>query len=102
MKEAFNEKAMVRLQHNVADWKEKWRDLGDRSQPLYISNDVWKGIKAYWNLPKSVRKSLKCSASRMTRYAQGNLPIPHTSGQIPHAGKALQIVSLLLFFNFKK
>ncbi|KAF2541070.1 hypothetical protein F2Q68_00031006 [Brassica cretica] len=29
----------------------------------------------------------------MTRYAQGNLPIPHTSGQIPHAGKALQIAA---------
>ena len=102
MKKAFNEKAMARLKNNVADWKEKWRVLGDSSQPLYISDEVWEGLKTYWNLPKSVRKSLKCSAYRMTRDAHGNLPIPHTSGQIPHAGKALQIVSLLSFFNFKK
>ena len=101
MKKAFNEKAMTRLKNNVADWKEKWRVLGDRSQLLYISDDVWKGLKAYWNLPKSIRKSLKCSASRMTRDVQGNLPIPHTSRQIPHAGKALQIVGLLSFFNLK-
>ena len=99
MKEAFNEKAMARLKNNVADWKEKWRVLGDRSQSLYISDDVWKGLKAYWNLPKSVRNSLKCFASRMTRDAHGNLPIAHTSGQIPHAAKGLQIVSLLTLFN---
>ncbi|WZZ26999.1 hypothetical protein YC2023_010400 [Brassica napus] len=30
----------------------------------------------------------------MTRDAQGNFPIPPTSGQIPHAGKALQIVTM--------
>ena len=81
MKEAFNDKAMARLKNNVADWKEKWRVLGDRSQPLYISDDVWKGLKPYWNLPKSVRKSLKCSASRLTSDAQGNFPIPHTPGK---------------------
>ncbi|KAF3604022.1 hypothetical protein F2Q69_00035888 [Brassica cretica] len=40
VKEAFNEKAMARLKNNVADWKEKCRVLGDRSQPLYISDDA--------------------------------------------------------------
>ncbi|KAF3556993.1 hypothetical protein F2Q69_00010716 [Brassica cretica] len=60
---------MTRLENNVADWKEKLRVLGDRSQPLYISDDVWKSLKAYCNVPKSVRKSLKCSASRLTHDA---------------------------------
>ena len=69
MKEAFNEKAMARLKNNVADWKEKLRVLGDRTQPLYISDDVWKSLKAYCNFPKYVRKSLKCSASRLTHDA---------------------------------
>ncbi|KAH0872809.1 hypothetical protein HID58_070171, partial [Brassica napus] len=48
---------------------------------------------AYWNLPKSVQRSLTCSMARLTRDDDGNLPVPHTSGQIPHAGRALQITT---------
>ncbi|CAN6937675.1 unnamed protein product, partial [Brassica oleracea] len=31
--------------------------------------------------------------TRLTRDDDGNLPVPHTSGQIPHAGRALQIAA---------
>lgn len=100
MKKAFNNKAMLRLKNIVGDWKEKWKFFGDEAKQTYLSNDVWTGLKAYWLLPKSVQRSLKCSAARLTRDAQGNLPIPHTSGQTPHAKRALQIVSFRFFLNF--
>ncbi|KAG5375121.1 hypothetical protein IGI04_039717, partial [Brassica rapa subsp. trilocularis] len=62
-------KGMSRLKNNVGDWK-------DGANPIYVINDVWKGLKAYWNLPKSVRRFLKCSAARLTSDAEDNLPIP--------------------------
>ena len=102
MKEEFYKKAMARLKNIVGDWKEKWRVLGDDAKEAYLSNDVWKGLKAYWNLPKSVQRSLTCSTARLTRDDDGNLPVPHTSGQIPHTGRALQIVSLQSFLIFIK
>lgn len=76
MKAAFNAKAMARLKNNVGDWKEKWMVVGDEAKPVYISDDIWTGLKTYWNWPKSVRKSLCCSASRLTHDAQENFPIP--------------------------
>ena len=102
MKEKFYKKAMARLKNIAGDWKEKWRVLGDDAKEAYLSNDVWKGLKAYWNLPKSVQRSLTCSTARLTRDDDGNLPVPHTSRQIPHTGRALQIVSLRSFLIFIK
>ena len=55
MKAAFYKKAMARLKNIVGDWKEKWRVMGDDAKEAYLSNDVWKGLKAYWNFPKSVK-----------------------------------------------
>lgn len=85
MKAAFNAKAMARLKNNFGDWKEKWRVLGDKAKPVYVSDDIWTGLKAYWNWPKSVQNSLCCSASGLTRDAHGNFPIPphlpHTLGR---------------------
>ena len=95
MKEGFSKKAAIRLKNIVGDWKDMWRIYGDAAKEVYLSNAVWTGLKAYWNSPKSVQRSLTCSAARLTRDADGNLPITHTSGQTPHAGRALQIVSLL-------
>ncbi|KAF3566310.1 hypothetical protein DY000_02016762 [Brassica cretica] len=70
------------------------RVLRDGTKPIYVIDDVWKGLKVYWNLPKSVRRSLKCSAARLTSDAEGNLPIPYTSEQTPHAGRRdLQIAA---------
>ena len=100
MKAAFNKKAMARLKNIVGDWKEKWKYLGDDAKETYLSDEVWTGLKAYWILPDSVQRSLTCSAARMTRDADGNLPIPHTSGQTPHAKRALQIVSFRHFLIF--
>ena len=102
VKAAFYKKAMARLKNIVGDWKEKWRVMGDDANETYLSNDVWKGLKAYWNFPKSVQRSLTCSTDRFTCDDDGNLPVPHTSRQIPHAGRALQIVSLLSFLIFIK
>ncbi|KAF2557507.1 hypothetical protein F2Q68_00017259 [Brassica cretica] len=84
---------MAHLKNIVGDWKEKWKLLGDDAKEAYISNDIRKGLKAYWNLPKSVQRSLTFSAAQLTRDEDGNLPIPQTYGQIPHAGRALQIVA---------
>ncbi|KAF3597721.1 hypothetical protein DY000_02022789 [Brassica cretica] len=47
---------MARLKNIVGDWKEKWRVLGDDAKEAYLRNDVWKGLKDYWNLPKSVQR----------------------------------------------
>nr|VDC97851.1 unnamed protein product [Brassica oleracea] len=66
VKEEFYKKAMVRLKNIVGDLKEKWR---------------------------SVQRSLTCSTARLTRDDDGNLPVPHTSGQVPHTGRALQIAA---------
>lgn len=103
MKDGFYEKAQERLKNIVGDWKDKWRLDGDDAKPVYISDHVWRGLTAYWRSPKSVKTSAHCSNNRMTRDAEGNLPLPHTSGQTPHAGKALEIVStkiLIYFFKF--
>uniref|UniRef100_A0A0D3E5B0 Uncharacterized protein n=1 Tax=Brassica oleracea var. oleracea TaxID=109376 RepID=A0A0D3E5B0_BRAOL len=56
VKEEFYKKGMARLKNIVGDWKEKGRVLGDDAKEAYLSNDVWKGLKAYWNLPKSVQR----------------------------------------------
>uniref|UniRef100_A0A0D3BFX2 Uncharacterized protein n=1 Tax=Brassica oleracea var. oleracea TaxID=109376 RepID=A0A0D3BFX2_BRAOL len=90
---AFYKKTMARLKNIVGDWEEKWRVMGDDAKEAYLNNDVWKGLKAYWNLPKKVQRSLTCSTARLTRHDDGKLPVPHTSGQIPHVGRALQIAA---------
>ncbi|KAH0867986.1 hypothetical protein HID58_075008, partial [Brassica napus] len=41
----------------------------------------------------SIQRSLTCSTVRLTRDDDGNLLVPHTSGQIPHVGRALQIAA---------
>lgn len=101
MKKAFTEKAMDRLKNTVGDWKDKWRVEGDAAKPIFIAETVWTGLKAYWMLPRSIMTANNCSAARQTPDAEGNLPLPHTSGQIPHAGVALQmVIFFLLLINF--
>lgn len=85
---------MQRLKNIVGDWKDEWRVKRDEAKPTYLSNDVWVGLVAFWMKPESQAKSTKYSAVRMTKDAEGNPPVPHTSGQTPHAGRALQIVSV--------
>ncbi|KAG2300993.1 hypothetical protein Bca52824_037465 [Brassica carinata] len=92
LKKPFNEKAMDHLKNTVGDWKDKWRFQGDAVKPIFISETTWTGLKAYWMLPQSIMTANNCSAARHTPDAEGNLPLPHTSRQIPHAGVALQMV----------
>lgn len=67
-------------------WKEKWRYQGDAAKSTFISETTWIGLKAYWNFPRSVRRSYNCSVAQLTSDAEGNLPLPilpkkfHTPG----------------------
>ncbi|KAH0936353.1 hypothetical protein HID58_013470 [Brassica napus] len=42
--------------------------------------------------PRNIRTSNNCSVARLTPDSEGNLSLPRTSGQTPHAGIALLMV----------
>ena len=92
---------MDRLKNNVGDWKEKWWHHGDAEKPTFISDYVWTGLKAYWMDPRNILALKNCSAARLTPDSEGNLPLPHTSGQTPHAGVPLKMVSVIYFLILK-
>ncbi|CAG7885532.1 unnamed protein product [Brassica rapa] len=84
-----NPRYINHLKNNVGDWKEKWRYHEDVAKPTFISDYVWTGLKAYWMNPRNIRTSNNCSVARLTPDSEGNLSLPRTSGQTPHAGIAL-------------
>ena len=100
MKKAFNAKAMERLKNIVGNWKAKWRYQGGAAKPTYVSDKTWTDLKAYWLLPRNIRTSNNCSAAWLMPDVEGNLPLPHTSGQIPHALVVIKMVSINYFFFF--
>ncbi|KAH0882559.1 hypothetical protein HID58_058655 [Brassica napus] len=68
-------------------------DFVPDSQSHERSPQTTQHLKAYWNLPRSDRMFNNSSVARLTPDADGNLPLVHTSGQIPHARVALKIVT---------
>ncbi|KAG5384651.1 hypothetical protein IGI04_036121, partial [Brassica rapa subsp. trilocularis] len=74
-------------------WKEKWRYQGDAAKSTFISKTTWIGLKAYWNFPRSVRRSYNCAVAQLTSDAEGNLPLPHTSEKVSHTGVSLNMAA---------
>ncbi|KAG2250279.1 hypothetical protein Bca52824_080415 [Brassica carinata] len=95
----FVHKVMDNYGKQIHEWKKKWeinkRFQGDAAKPVFVIEAVWTGLKAYWNLPCSVRTYNNCSAARLTSDGEGNLPLPHTSGQIPHAWVVLMMFGMI-------
>ncbi|KAH0942250.1 hypothetical protein HID58_001887, partial [Brassica napus] len=52
---------------------------------------TWRDLEAFWLLPLSIRTSNNCLTDQLMPGAEENLPLPHTSGHIPHTGVALKI-----------
>src|SRR5690606_11945857 len=97
VKKAFTKKAKERLLDTVSNWKDDWLVKGyEKGKPAEITQFVWDGLIRYWQLPSSIAISNNCSASRMTRDEHGNLPMLHTTGQTPHAGIRLEMVSIFI------
>lgn len=93
MKREFIAKAKPRLCNTVSDWKDKWEIYGYEGKPNGVTKEAWDGLIAFWQLPSSIRKANSCSASRRTKDKDGNLPMVHRTGQKPHAGIRLEVVS---------
>ncbi|XP_018448893.2 uncharacterized protein LOC108820449 [Raphanus sativus] len=90
VKKEFEAKAKTRLTNTVSNWKDKWEIYGYDGRPTGVTKDVWDDLIAFWKLPSSIRKANSCSAFRRTKDKDGNLPMPHTTGQKPHAGIHLE------------
>ncbi|KAL0721850.1 hypothetical protein Bca4012_036449 [Brassica carinata] len=93
VKREFIAKAKPRLCNTVSDWKDKWEIYGYEGKPNGVTKEAWDGLIAFWQLPSSIRKANSCSASRRTKDKDGNLPMVHRTGQKPHAGIRLEVVS---------
>lgn len=65
------------LKNNIADWKEKWLDIVENEKPIYISDCVWTGLKAYWAAPCTIRMAALGSVAQMMPDPEENLPIVH-------------------------